>query len=118
MVTGIAGPRLYKKHLRGISTNITEISYSDHHAFTEKDIAHIQQSFKEMDGNNKLIFTTEKDATRLRKFTNIETAIRDRMFYIPVGIEILNEDGETFNNQIRSYVRDNKRDSILHKQQD
>ena len=69
----------------------------------------------EMEEKGKLIFTTEKDATRLRKFTNIEASIRDRMFYIPVSIEILNEDGENFNNQIRSYVRHNKRDSILHK---
>ncbi len=118
MVTGIAGPRHFKRHLRGISINITEMTYPDHHSFTEKDISNILQSFREMQEKEKLIFTTEKDATRLRKFTNIEATIRDRMFYIPVSIEILNEDGENFNNQIRSYVRDNKRDSILHKQQD
>lgn len=115
MVTGIAGPRLYKKHLRGISTNIKEMNYPDHHAFTEKDVARIQQSYKEIDEQEKFIFTTEKDAMRLRKFTNIDPSIRDRMFYIPVGIEVLNEEGEIFNNQIQSYVRDNKRDSILHK---
>ena len=76
------------------------------------------KSFNEMEGNEKLIFTTEKDAMRLRKFTDITSPIRERMFYIPVGIEILNEDSENFNNQIRNYVRNNKRDSILHQQQD
>lgn len=118
MVTGIAGPRHYKKHLRGISTNIREMIYPDHHSFTEKDVARIQQTFKEMDEKDKLIFTTEKDAMRLRNFTNIDPRIRDRMFYIPVGIEVLNEGMDDFNNQIRNYVRDNKRDSILHKKQD
>jgi tetraacyldisaccharide 4'-kinase len=93
MVTGIAGPRLYKKHLRGISTNINEMTYPDHHEFSGKDVDRIQQSFKDMDEKEKLIFTTEKDATRLRKFTNIEPSIRDRMFYIPIGVQILNEDG-------------------------
>lgn len=116
MVTGIAGPRLYKKHLRGISTHITELIYPDHHEYSEKDIKTITEAFKGMDGEEKLIFTTEKDATRLRKFTNIEAPIMKRIFYVPVGIEVLNEDGENFNNQIRSYVRDNKRDSILYKQ--
>jgi tetraacyldisaccharide 4'-kinase len=118
MVTGIAGPRHYKKHLRGISTHITELTYPDHHAFSEKDLIRVLETFNKIDQEEKMIFTTEKDAMRFRKFSNIEPAIRDRMFYIPVGIEILNEDGESFNNQICSYVRDNKRDSILHKQQD
>lgn len=118
MVTGIAGPRLYKKHLRSISTQITELNYPDHHAYNNRDIERIRRTFMEMEAGEKLIFTTEKDATRLRKFTNIENSIRERMYYVPVGIEILNEDGENFNNNIRNYVKDNKRDSILHKQQD
>jgi tetraacyldisaccharide 4'-kinase len=118
MVTGIAGPRLYKKHLRGISPQITEMNYPDHHAFSRKDMEKLTRTFREMEGEEKIIFTTEKDATRLRKFTNIEPSVREKMYFVPVGIEILNEDGENFNNQIRNYVRDNKRDSILHKQQD
>ena len=48
MVTGIAGPRLYKKHLRGISTRITEMSFPDHHAFSEKDIQRISRAFNEL----------------------------------------------------------------------
>jgi tetraacyldisaccharide 4'-kinase len=118
MVTGIAGPRLYKKHLRSISTQIMEMQYPDHHEFSRKDMEKITMKFREMEGEEKILFTTEKDATRLRKFTNIEPSIRERMYFVPVGVEILNEDGENFNNQIRNYVRDNKRDSILHQQQD
>lgn len=115
MVTGIAGPRLFKKHLRGISTRITEMNYPDHHAFSERDIERIQQSFHEMEGEEKLLFTTEKDAVRLRNFTGIDASLRQRMYYVPVGIEFLNEDTENFNNMIINYVRNNKRNSILHK---
>jgi tetraacyldisaccharide 4'-kinase len=118
MVTGIAGPRLYKRHLRGISTRITELTYPDHHEFTQRDIRNILTSYDEMDGAYKFIFTTEKDAMRLRKFTDIEASVREKMYYVPVGIEFLNEDRDNFNNHIRNYVRDNKRDSILHKKQD
>lgn len=117
MVTGIANPRLYKKHLRGISTKIIEMKFQDHHAFSEKDILNITNSFSELQETDSYIFTTEKDAMRLRNFTNIAAAIKDKMFYIPVGIEFLNEDIEIFNTQIRNYVRSNKRDSILHQQQ-
>ncbi|MFC2115747.1 tetraacyldisaccharide 4'-kinase [Bacteroidota bacterium] len=118
MVSGIAGPRLFKKHLRSISPQITEMIYPDHHSFSERDILRMEDKFKEMEGSDKLIFTTEKDATRLRKFTNIASSMRERMYYVPVGIEIMNEDVESFNNQIRNYVRNNKRNSILHKKQD
>ncbi len=117
MVSGIAGPRLFKKHLRSISPQITELTYPDHHCYSEKDITRITGEYEEMEGTEKLIFTTEKDAMRLRKFTKIASSIRERMYYVPVGIEIMNEDEDSFNTQIRNYVRNNKRDSILHKQQ-
>lgn len=118
MVTGIAGPRLYKKHLRSYSTRIRELTYPDHHAYSRRDIERIIRAFNEMEGEEKFLFTTEKDAVRLRKFTNIESPIRERMYYAPVGISILNEDRENLNNHIRNYVRDNKRNSILHKRKD
>jgi tetraacyldisaccharide 4'-kinase len=118
MVTGIANPRLFKRRLRGISTHITEINFPDHHAFSLRDLARITQVFKDMEGEEKFLFTTEKDAVRLRKFTEIESPMRERMYYVPVGIDFLNEDRENFNNHIRSYVRDNKRNSILHKRKD
>ena len=116
MVTGIANPRLYKKHLRGISTRITDMIFPDHHAFSEKDITRISESFEAMEGPDRFIFTTEKDAMRLRNFSNIAASIKNRMFYFPVGIEFLNEDNENFNHQIQTYVRSNKRNSILHQQ--
>ena len=117
MVTGIANPRLYKKHLRGISTRITEITFPDHHDYSEKDIIRITQVFEGLQGADRYIFTTEKDAMRLRNFTNIEYPVQKSMYYIPVGIDFLNEDTENFNAQIKNYVRSNKRDSILHKKQ-
>ena len=117
MVTGIANPRLYKKHLRGISTKITEMKFPDHHDYSEKDILNIINAFRELQGPDSYIFTTEKDAMRLRNFTHIAPEVKDRMFYIPVGVAFLNDDIESFNTHIRKYVRSNKRDSILHQQQ-
>ena len=118
MVTGIAGPRLFKKHHRSISPRITELTYPDHHEFTEKDLEKIISVFEGLEGEEKFLFTTEKDATRLRKFTNIAIRLKEKIFYVPVGIEVLNEDGENFNHQIRNYVSSNKRNSILHKTKD
>jgi tetraacyldisaccharide 4'-kinase len=117
MVSGIAGPRLFKKHLRGISTRITEMIFPDHHAFSDRDLTRMQQVFEEIKEENKYIFTTEKDAVRLRNFTNIGSPMRERMYYVPVGISILNDDRDSIHQQILNYVRNNKRNSILHRKQ-
>ena len=117
MVTGIAGPRLFKKHLRGISPRITEMKFPDHHYFSEKDTDRIIKEFNALEGPDSYIFTTEKDAVRLRGCKGIPEDLKYRMLYVPVGIEFLNEDTESFNAHIWNYVRSNKRDSILHKKQ-
>jgi tetraacyldisaccharide 4'-kinase len=118
MLTGIASPRHYKRHLRGISTRITEMVFPDHHAYTEKDMLRIIQTFQGLQSPAKFIFTTEKDAMRLRSTAGIPESLKKVMFYIPVGIEFMNEDTENFNIQIKTYVRSNKRNSILHQKQD
>jgi tetraacyldisaccharide 4'-kinase len=56
----------------------------------------------------KYLITTEKDAVRLREFTNIAEPIRSAFFYIPVGIHFLNDDKDEFDNLIVDYVRKNK----------
>ena len=81
----------------------------------KKDLENIINTFMEMEGEDKMIMTTEKDAMRLQKFPDIDPSVKAKMYYIPIVIDFLYEDTENFNNQILNYVRHNKRDSILHK---
>jgi tetraacyldisaccharide 4'-kinase len=115
MIAAIANPRSFKKFVRNYSTHITDLIYPDHHSFTNKDIDTIVTSFNSIENSNKIIFTTEKDAMRLEKFSDIDSKIKERMYFIPVTINFLNEDTENFNQHIMNYVRSNKRNSILYK---
>lgn len=115
MVSGIANPRTFKKFIRNYSTHITELIYPDHHSFTNKDINIIISRFNDIESDSKIIFTTEKDAIRLEKFTDIDLRIKEKMYFIPVTVSFMNEDTDNFNQHIVNYVRANKRDSILHK---
>ncbi|KPK88221.1 MAG: hypothetical protein AMS27_00255 [Bacteroides sp. SM23_62_1] len=115
MVAGIANPRSFKKFVRNYSTHITELIYPDHHDYKPRDIDHIISAFHALSGNEKIIFTTEKDAMRLQKYTDIDAVIKEKFYYIPIYIDFLNEDTDHFNHHIISYVRDNKRNSILFK---
>lgn len=117
MIAGIANPRSFKKFVRNYSTHITEVIYPDHHAFTKNDLDIIISKFNAIESDAKIIFTTEKDAIRLEKFSEIDARIKEKMYFIPVTVSFMNEDTDNFNHQILNYVRANKRNNILYKKQ-
>lgn len=111
LLTGIANPLPLKEHLAAYFREIVHISFPDHHKFSEKDLAGISEAFDNLRSPEKFIITTEKDAVRLREFTNIAEQIRSSTWYIPVGVKFLNDDKAEFDNLIFEYVRKNKRDN-------
>ncbi|MDP4273907.1 MAG: tetraacyldisaccharide 4'-kinase [Bacteroidota bacterium] len=114
LVTGIAQPEPLKKYLLNFTPNISTLYFTDHHEYTEKDLQKIKQTFQNLKGENKIIITTEKDAMRLNKFCDSEKDLIENMFFIPIEIKFLHDEGEMFNEHIIGYVRKNKRDSILY----
>ena len=118
LVSGIANPHTLKQFASELSTEITEMHFPDHHEFTDKDISEIRSEFEKIPNSEKILITTEKDAVRLQKFSDLPADFKASMFYIPITIEFLNNDAENFNIQILNYVRNNKRNSILHSGKD
>jgi tetraacyldisaccharide 4'-kinase len=113
MVTGIANPEPLSEYLQDKAGEIIALSYSDHHEFTENDIEKITEAWNSLRSSRKYLITTEKDAVRLREFTNIAETFRSAFYYIPVGIDFLNDDKEEFDNLIIDYVRKNKRNNRI-----
>jgi tetraacyldisaccharide 4'-kinase len=109
LVSGIADPAPLKEYLGKLAGEVNLIGYPDHHRFTEKDISKIIEVFNSTPAPEKFIITTEKDAIRLREFTNIAEPLRSSFYYIPVGVKFLNDDQKEFDNLIIDYVRKNKR---------
>jgi tetraacyldisaccharide 4'-kinase len=111
LVTGIANPQPLKEFLQKSFEEIIHLPYPDHYNFKEKDIQKISEAFNELKSKSKFLFTTEKDAVRLREFTNIAEPLKSSLFYIPIGIHFLNDDKDEFDNLIIDYVRKNKRNN-------
>jgi tetraacyldisaccharide 4'-kinase len=111
LVTGIANPQPLKDHLQESYSEIIHLAFPDHYNFTEKDLNDISDAFSSLKSKTRYLFTTEKDAVRLREFINIAEPIRSLSFYIPVGIYFLNEDKDEFDNLIIDYVRKNHRNN-------
>lgn len=112
VLTGIASPQHLLLDLQKYTQNITPMSYSDHHHFTPKDIARINNSFDAMP-KKRIIITTEKDAARLINIDGLSDDVRQHMYSLPIEISFMLEQGEQFDEFILSYVHKNSKNSIL-----
>ncbi len=115
-ISGIANPQQFDKHIQTVSNDVVTLTYPDHHNFTKKDANKIYSSFNKINNPKKIIVTTEKDAMRFQDNRHSKILSDLPFYYIPMQIEFLNKETESFNNQIINYVRKNKRNSNLHKE--
>jgi tetraacyldisaccharide 4'-kinase len=111
LITGIAVPDSLRYFLGKYFIEIVHLNYPDHHYFSKYDIEKIKTAWNGLRSEEKIIITTEKDAVRLREFTNIEDSFKRAFYYIQVGVSILRNEKHEFDNLIFDYVRKNKRDN-------
>ena len=57
-----------------------------------------------MQGNKRLIVTTEKDAARLRLVQNLSPIVRRHIYVLPIKVAFLRGEQALFENAIRSFV--------------
>lgn len=117
LLTGIASPKQMIYDLKQYTKNITPLTYADHHQFTNKDIEHINETFKSMPAP-KIIITTEKDNSRLFGMKGLSDDVRHNIYVLPIRIKFMLDKEEEFNNKIIGYVQKNSRNSILAKTKD
>jgi tetraacyldisaccharide 4'-kinase len=115
-LTGIARSGNLTEFLESKCESVNHIKHPDHYNFKRKDILKIQALFNETKGN-KIIVVTEKDAVRLKSDNLFDDEFKKDVYCIPIEVELLcsEEEKKQFDNQIFSYVRNNKRYSKLYK---
>jgi tetraacyldisaccharide 4'-kinase len=111
LLTGIANPKPLKEYLHKFFSEMIELAYPDHYSYKENDIITITAAFNDLKSSSKYIMTTEKDAVRLREFTEMAESVKSVLFYVPVGITFLNDEKEEFDKLILDYVRKNNPNS-------
>lgn len=113
LVTGIANPGPLLDFLKIKYKEIVHLSFRDHHEYSEKDMDRIYESWKNLRKKSRFVFTTEKDAVRLRELSNIPESLKSSLYYIPVVIDFLYDKKTEFDNMISGYVRKNKRNNRI-----
>lgn len=117
LVTGIATTAPLVEKLHEYTDHLTHLKYRDHHNFTPAELQLIGKTFANIDATNKIIITTEKDAARL-SMHSIDEVITDNLYILPIEVEFLQGQQESFNNFITDYVSKNSRNRIVHQRTD
>ncbi len=118
LVTGIASPDSIFEELKEYTDKVVLLSFRDHHDFTHKDVALIKERFKELGKEERLIVTTDKDATRLLHHPSVDDDLKPFIYALPIEVEFLQKKQESFNQHIINYVRANTRNSSLSERKD
>jgi tetraacyldisaccharide 4'-kinase len=105
--TGIGNPEPMVTYLKEYSASVKHIQYPDHHNFTLHDIAAIRNALDAIEGGNKIVVTTEKDAMRLKDADLQDVVNTLPLFVLPIEVDFKDKEQE-FNETIINYVRTNK----------
>jgi tetraacyldisaccharide 4'-kinase len=105
LVTGIANNKPLKEYLLQYTSNLTELRFSDHHFYSAADILAIEKRFTELPAERKVIFTTEKDAAKLREMPGECQNIGVFMFYIPIEVKFLDNGEREFGEMVMQLLQ-------------
>lgn len=114
LITGIASPEKLRLDLEPHgAASVTLMAFADHHAFTPRDLDKMGKAFGSLPEPRTAI-TTEKDEVRLLSLlaegqtpTPDSSALCASLRVLPIRVEFLGGQEETFNEKIRDYVRHN-----------
>ena len=103
LVCGIANPKPIKEILNTYAATYEMMRFRDHHIFDVGDLKDIIAQFENLDTENKIILTTEKDGVRLAKFEN---ELKDRPIYVfPIRHKILFAEEDQLNAMVTKFIK-------------
>ncbi len=113
VVAGIASPKYLLAEIKENINHMESLIFSDHHNFSHNDITRIIKMFNKIQGERKIIITTEKDAVRLITNKSVSDEIKKTLFYLPVKITFNLEQENIFKQKIIEHVETFKRNRLM-----
>lgn len=109
LVAGVANSYPLQEYLRGKCNELIVIDFADHHKYTAKDFGKITREYQSIISKDKVIFTTEKDATRIDCEEFAPYLEQLPFYFIPIRIRFHECDEIRFDKMILDYVQKNFR---------
>ena len=104
LVCCIARPEPLVAYLESTARAVHVLSYADHHYFGSKDIEEIKQAYASWDVDDKILLTTEKDATRLLLHRQLLLDSGIKIIVLPIAVALLFDEGPQLDRAIETYV--------------
>jgi len=111
LVAGVANSYPLQEYLRDKCNELIVIDFNDHHNYSSRDFDKIIREYQSIISKDKVIFTTEKDATRIDREEFAPYLEQLPFYYIPIRIKFHECDEDRFDKMILDYVQKNIRSS-------
>jgi tetraacyldisaccharide 4'-kinase len=108
LVSAIANTDYLLKYVGGEARSVQTIEYEDHHYFEEDELNDILKRFERMERKEKIIITTEKDATRLELHADFFWKNNLPIYVLPVEVAFCDNDELAFQEDVKQVLLDFK----------
>ncbi|MBK8554574.1 MAG: tetraacyldisaccharide 4'-kinase [Lewinellaceae bacterium] len=108
LVSAIANTDYLLHHLGTSVRSVQTLEFSDHHLFTEIDMLEMKRRFDSLPSAEKIIVTTEKDATRLELHQEFIWKNQLPIFVLPATVGFFDHDEAEFQDVVRKFLMEFK----------
>lgn len=102
LISAIAQSSYLVNYLSAQVASVTDYNFEDHHYFNESELLALLTKHNQLSHDNKMILTTEKDATRLILFKEFFQQRGIEVYAIPIEVNFYQQ--ELFDQFIKSYL--------------
>jgi len=107
LVTGIANPGPLIDFLQETLTLHDMLLFPDHHVFSQDDLKVMHERFHGLNGVEKYILVTAKDAVKLKEL-DIPEDMKKAIFQVPVKVEFIGRGEKSFLDRLNRYMKHGK----------
>ena len=104
LISAIANTDYLLKYLAGVTRSVQTQEFEDHHYFTEPDLIELLHAYERMRSTNKIILTTEKDATRLELHQHFIWKHTLPIFVLPIEVRFSEQDELAFQTELKRFL--------------
>lgn len=104
LISAIANTGYLTNYLEGQTKSLRILEFEDHHYFSNYDMSQMKRIFDNMEGENKIILTTEKDAVRMELHREFLTESNIPVFVLPVRVAFHFGEGLAFDQLVKDYL--------------
>ena len=103
LITAIANTDYLTDYLDERTGTLHTLEFEDHHYFSNYDMGQLKRIYENMEGKNKIILTTEKDAVRMELHREFLLETRLPIYVLPLRVAFHFDEGPEFEQLVKDY---------------